>query len=983
MTGTISGILTSGGNAGVVLLIPPYCAPALIKRSVALTRGSLGNLRVVSLRGFVADAIITVIPNQRLISHKERIRIFSLIVKKHKQELNYFNEVSDFPGFIRHLAETTEELSLNRVIKADCPTGPKWDDLFMLLDAFNAKLNNEDLLDYPRAVEELLKAGPKAVMGYFTKQHFTQAEKALVEGYGFKLLEEDTSTRQPKLAAYKVDTQYQEALQTVRNIRDDLKRFAAGDERKPLRIGVVVDDYQAYYSHFSSIAEKLGAKSLFHFAKGVPLFASSAGDLLGYYIEWMENHFSTYRWLKILESPAFKKDGLTDDKYEIGDYFKALKLIAGAKLPLFNSGFAKAVGLHLDGKVVRDEDDIDAGSNEEDQANNLRVRLAKRVVEIFEPVAAAETPVEKLAAIGKIFDKYTSSNRGRSAAVASSVIAGMAEVPEVYDGLSVEELASRLREEARGRYIKYEPFGFDRVIVGTPDDLAMMEFDRLYILGLSEKGLPKKVHENPLLLDSEKDAITTTGKNFLSVGRVSKNNDESFWRMVLIAGEVMLSVPVKDMASGKDRLVSRYMLEAFEKLNGEKYDFEGMAKHLTGEALSGNNYLPKDPADALYDYELAAKLMVDTPPIGGKVHGLKKEFPYRKKIKSFIRARWYDTAFNAYSGILDLEPNRELRAFSATSFSEWLICPYKYYLNREMRLDRSEDFSAKELEWLDHLHKGNFLHEVFFRFLTKVREVKGDGFTQIDESDREYLDSAFKKVLEEFEQKIPVISRVYQENQLSELQWIADRFLKNEMENNDTRLYFELAAGLSEKEGRDPRLFRSEPIEIKVNESRTIKLRGSIDRIDRASDDSLILYDYKTGKVNKSTPNDPFLGGSLIQAGLYPFMARQILETEETTKFRYLYSSKTGQFEKTDIEFNKQNEEFFLQFLERMLGEIERGNFVPVGTGDKHPPCEYCDYKEVCIKQISQQLKENRAKDTNFNEYKSTKAMKPGAQQLC
>lgn len=964
MTGTISGILTSGSNAGVVLLIPPYCAPALIKRSVALTRGSLGNLRVVSLRGFVADAIITVSPSRRLISHKERIRIFSLIVKKHKQELKYFNEVSDFPGFIRHLAETTEELSLNRVIKADCPTGPKWDDLFMLLDAFKAKLNNEDLLDYPRAVEELLKAGPQAVKGYFTKQHFTPAEKALVEGYGFKLLEEDTSASQPKLAAYKVDTQYQEALQTVRNIRNDLKRFAAGEERKPLRIGVVVDDYQAYYSHFSSIAEKLGAKSLFHFAKGVPLFASSAGDLLGYYIEWMENHFSTYRWLKILESPAFKKDGLTDDKYEIGDYFKALKLIAGAKLPLFNSGFARAVGLHLDAKVVRDEDDIDAGSNEEDQANNLRVRLAKRVVEIFEPVAAAETPVEKLAAIGKIFDKYTSSNRGRSAAVASSVIAGMAEVPEVYDGLSVEELASRLREEARGRYIKYEPFGFDRVIIGTPDDLAMMEFDRLYILGLSEKGLPKKVHENPLLLDSEKDAITTTGKNFLSVSRVSKNNDEAFWRMVLIAGEVMLSVPVKDMASGKDRLVSRYMLEAFEKLNGEKYDFEGMAKHLTGEALSGNNYLPKDPADALYDYELAAKLMVDTPPMGNRISShITNDFIASQNIVRFYKGSKNIKSFNEYFGWLNLQTEPDLGSISASALINWVRCPYQYFLKNVMKLKREEDFSVEEMKWLKVKDFGTFIHEVFYRFMKESEEKYGQGFSEISNDDKETLWKIYNDLIKEYENKFPVASVIYQQIQIKEIDWILDRFLEREKNLSSKRMFFELSAGMSSKEGRGVK----DPVEIELNNGKTIRVSGSIDRIDM-HDNNYFLFDYKTGSKKESNGKHPFHKGELIQAGLYPLMAKKITDIKEIAGFKYLYTSRKEDFHEIYVDW-AQNRTIFEEFLTALIAEILHGNFIPVQKGGKYSSCEYCDFNNECIKVNSGLFGRIQREDERYNRH--------------
>jgi hypothetical protein len=69
-------------------------------------------------------------------------------------------------------------------------------------------------------------------------------------------------------------------------------------------------------------------------------------------------------------------------------------------------------------------------------------------------------------------------------------------------------------------------------------------------------------------------------------------------------------------------------------------------------------------------------------------------------------------------------------------------------------------------------------------------------------------------------------------------------------------------------------------VELALSDGRTVRIVGSIDRVDRFADGRLAVIDYKTGSTriyNGVSHADPLLGGTLLQLPIYAHAARSFL----------------------------------------------------------------------------------------------------------
>src|SRR5207253_10905402 len=75
------------------------------------------------------------------------------------------------------------------------------------------------------------------------------------------------------------------------------------------------------------------------------------------------------------------------------------------------------------------------------------------------------------------------------------------------------------------------------------------------------------------------------------------------------------------------------------------------------------------------------------------------------------------------------------------------------------------------------------------------------------------------------------------------------------------------------------------PVEVHLADDRTIRFRGSADRVDSTADGELVVTDYKSGKAEafKSlSETNPTQHGSKLQLPVYAHAARAELGTPET-----------------------------------------------------------------------------------------------------
>jgi hypothetical protein len=83
------------------------------------------------------------------------------------------------------------------------------------------------------------------------------------------------------------------------------------------------------------------------------------------------------------------------------------------------------------------------------------------------------------------------------------------------------------------------------------------------------------------------------------------------------------------------------------------------------------------------------------------------------------------------------------------------------------------------------------------------------------------------------------------------------------------------------------------PVEVRLPDGRTVRMRGSADRIDRAGE-AIVVVDYKTGNARSFADldqSDPTAGGTKLQLPVYGHAARTALdapEAEVTAEYWFL-----------------------------------------------------------------------------------------------
>jgi CRISPR/Cas system-associated exonuclease Cas4 (RecB family) len=189
-----------------------------------------------------------------------------------------------------------------------------------------------------------------------------------------------------------------------------------------------------------------------------------------------------------------------------------------------------------------------------------------------------------------------------------------------------------------------------------------------------------------------------------------------------------------------------------------------------------------------------------------------------------------------------------------------------------------------------------------------------------------------------------------------------DIFLREEAiylrEHNFRPLYMEAAIGLPPEQIGDTcgtPLDRAEPLEI-ATRGGSLLIRGRIDRIDRAADNShYAIWDYKTGSPAKFR-SGTFSQGRILQHYLYSLMAGRLITDGEIETVGYYFTSYRGRGER--ITYNPAD-------LQDEGGEIIAGLRTLVAAG-AYPAttdakdCTYCDFKRICgdVKSLAARMKQ-------------------------
>ena len=546
---------------------------------------------------------------------------------------------------------------------------------------------------------------------------------------------------------------------------------------------------------------------------------------------------------------------------------------------------------------------------------------------------------------------------GESGAVLEAV-EGLRRLEPFAGDVTFAALAELIRSALRSSARRGVRFG-----AGGPNVLSLMgarglSFRTVIVPGLVEKAFPLPRRQDPILLDAERAALNGVRDDdgFLPLRADSGSEEELLFRIAVGSAEetLILSFPRLDVAKGRPRIPSVFLLDALDELTGERHDYEAFdrSRHVTRVPLSRR--FPDRRERALTEEEFDGCTVLQAMEGDNEEAAyVLAEHPVRRRGAAMEVARWGASHFTEYDGAVTSEEARIAvsdlsgigpegtlpgRAVSATALEEYAACPFQYLMHHVLGIAREE--GPEEATELSPLDRGNLYHDVLESLLRGMRER---GELPLEARDASRLRQAIREAANGAGTDLPG--------------YRAARDL--ELEELETRLGLWLAWELRENASHEPYLFEKsfgEPRDAGENvrvvmESggRSASFAGRIDRIDRARGGGPAhVIDYKTGKAPTGKASTGLRHGTRLQLPIYMYGGDAILgEVGSVGRALYLHLREPGgptavEFTREDLQ-EKQDDLWFAVGL--ILKGIEEGMLFPWPQGGR---CRHCHYERAC-----------------------------------
>ena len=492
---------------------------------------------------------------------------------------------------------------------------------------------------------------------------------------------------------------------------------------------------------------------------------------------------------------------------------------------------------------------------------------------------------------------------------------------------------------------------YGTVFVGPVEAARGQSFDTVFVPGLAERVFPKKIVEDAILPDRQRAEVDPA----LLTRRDRLEHERLALRLAVGAAtrRLYLSYPRIDIQQSRPRVPSFYALEALRAAEGPLPGFDELARRAESASRARLGWpAPADPRHAVdeaeYDLALLADLVdADEAKAKGSAHYLLSANPHLQRALRARSRRWLKR-WTVSDGLVDPDELAKAalarhqfsaRPFSPTALQNYAFCPYKFFLSALMGLQPREEPTA--IETMDPLTRGSLFHETQFEVLT---ELKAAGQLPLTlRSLREAFDrtdAAIERISRDFADRLaPAIPRVWQDS-VNAIRADLREWLRRLAESTDGWVphQFELAFGLSRQRSRSADSVR-DPVDVAGG----LKLRGSIDMVERNSSGQFRVTDHKTGKA-RAKKEIIVGGGQHLQPLLYALASEKLLNGP-VVEGRLYYCTADGNYEERVVELNKENRQLVSSVIRTIGSALETG-FLPAAP-DKGA-CTWCDFRALC-----------------------------------
>jgi len=415
------------------------------------------------------------------------------------------------------------------------------------------------------------------------------------------------------------------------------------------------------------------------------------------------------------------------------------------------------------------------------------------------------------------------------------------------------------------------------VLIAEPNDMAGRSFDTLFVVGMAEGSLPAISSDSNVIDFFECEQLREHGIHFQDALEVPRWEALSFYFSLLACRRrIIFSYP--KFALDREQIASSY----FKRLG--LATLPDAEKYVSSRGEYRRAFLA-DPARRDGDEVFSAAM---------------RQFDVERRRESSEPADQYD-------GVIGIPIDRT--NWSATSLIKFGSCRFKWFASEILKLREPEEADTD----LPANTRGTLLHKTLELAVGRSRNEP-----DLRKAVLEDLETAFAEA-EKLDDSLIVISN-----------WHLRRSEQIEKLRIAVASKEFLASGASVVE-----------VEKKfIAEFCGLTIRGTIDRIDRLADESILAVDYKHGQTIGKVQDESGYLNIEIQLPLYYLAALPKLYPED--------QHSGGQFfHIAEPKLTKARDVDLATFLERVKRALEAGDFA-VAPDVKGDACEYCSYDVVC-----------------------------------
>jgi hypothetical protein len=483
------------------------------------------------------------------------------------------------------------------------------------------------------------------------------------------------------------------------------------------------------------------------------------------------------------------------------------------------------------------------------------------------------------------------------------------------------------------------------VFVGPLSAAIGLAADEVFVVGVAEDLVPGRGHEDALL--PERVRALTGGQLPPQRDRLDRQH-RHLLAALAAAPEVTVSFPRGDLRRGGVRLPSRWLLPSLRTLSGDPRLEIGGWPSVSGDWLVDSpSYATSLERARLLSSEQEWRTRLIVAHRGGILRDTDaRDDIVLGRAMTMLRARASDalTRFDGDLSGLDIPgPASADQVVSPTSLEAWVSCPHGYLVKHLLRVYPVE--SPEEIIQISAMEVGKLVHVAVDRFFTTqaAADAVPGGSTPWTAAQRAELRRIAIDVAGEFEARGVVGHRVLWRQELNRILIDLDALLDDDEEVRAATGRRQERSELTFGMGGEP------PVTVALPDGRTVRFRGSADRVDRAGD-ALVVVDYKTGKAksfDKLTEDDPTAGGSKLQLPVYAYAARAALGKPDGCVSAEYWFLRRDRGNRVIVPLTDSVQQTYLSALTVIVDGISAGMFPHRPPPDDgfagFVPCDYCD----------------------------------------